>query len=115
MKCFALDSSGDIFFVNGMLEMLENKENLKQRVKNSLISYQGDWFLSPEIGVDWFSFFGKKQVSEKELQIAIKENLQKDLEITKIEELEIEANKEKRQAIITIKLQSKYGELEVSI
>lgn len=115
MISFALDKSGDIVFDNGKLEVVTGRENLKQRVKNSVAHYKGDWFLSPALGIDWFSFFGKKNVSEREVKTALEENLAEDPEITKIESIEITKNNAERKVLLKIRVDSKYGKTEVSL
>lgn len=54
MKSFLLNENGDIEF-NTMhnIKMIEGIEEIKQRLRNSLITEKEEWFLNQSFGVPW--------------------------------------------------------------
>ena len=54
MQSFAVDSENNFVFTNGNLVVITDGAVVLQRVKHALSSFQGDWFLDEDLGVDWF-------------------------------------------------------------
>lgn len=50
----ALDSDGDLFFVNGDLRLINGIYYVRQKIKRRLQFFLGEWFLNLSIGVPYF-------------------------------------------------------------
>ena len=58
-----LDDSGDITFVSGESSVTSiGAEDLAQRIRIRLNTFQGEWFMDNTLGVDWWNrVFGKNR------------------------------------------------------
>lgn len=58
-----LDDSGDISFTNGESSVTSiGAEDLAQRIRIRLNTFQGEWFMDNALGVDWWNrVFGKNR------------------------------------------------------
>lgn len=74
--------------INGDLTLakISGADALKQRIKNRLALYLGEWYLEPSAGIDWFS--ASKSSSEFIKNLILKE-LRKEEHITKINSVEV--------------------------
>lgn len=61
-----LTDEHDIEFVNGAATVTTDmKSSVAQRLKIALSTFQGEWFLDAELGIDYFgSVFGKRRRKE---------------------------------------------------
>ena len=123
MKTVMLED-GDIVLNTGKPVLLADAEALKQRAENRLRLFLGEFSLSPESGVDWFSITAKKY-PEKDIEKAVRKELLKDTEILSVESVLIEsADTSEKAAILNIPLRTAkvsyycrtvYGELRGSL
>lgn len=97
--------NGDIFIVSG-------KENLTQRIKDMLQSRVGDYVYDIENGLPWVDIV-QKQYSLKEIQVLVKTLLLSDNEIIDVTEITVENNND-NEMVISVKVRTVYGELEVN-
>ena len=115
---------GDIVLNTGKPVLLADAEALKQRAENRLRLFLGEFSLSPESGVDWFSITAKKY-PEKDIEKAVRKELLKDTEILSVDSVLIEsADTSEKAAILNIPLRTAkvsyycrtvYGELRGSL
>ncbi|HMZ61089.1 MAG TPA: hypothetical protein PL048_20095 [Leptospiraceae bacterium] len=123
MKTVMLED-GDIVLNTGKPVLLADAEALKQRAENRLRLFLGEFSLSPESGVDWFSITAKKY-PEKDIEKAVRKELLKDTEILSVDSVLIEsADTSEKAAILNIPLRTAkvsyycrtvYGELRGSL
>lgn len=123
MKTVMLED-GDIVLNTGKPVLLTDAEALKQRAENRLRLFLGEFSLSPESGVDWFSITAKKY-PEKDIEKAVRKELLKDTEILSVDSVLIEsADTSEKAAILNIPLRTAkvsyycrtvYGELRGSL
>lgn len=61
-----LDENHDIFFDGKDISLTTSKdESLRQRLRIKLLTFLGEWFLDPSIGIDYYgSVFGKNRSKE---------------------------------------------------
>lgn len=70
MASFALDSSGDLVFTDGKLQMLYDDEAILQSLRTRLLLCLGDWFLDLGEGTDWIgSILGKHDDSVRRAEL----------------------------------------------
>lgn len=49
-----LDITNDLVFVNNNLTVIFGADEIRQRVRNRLLAFQGEWFLDVTLGVPYF-------------------------------------------------------------
>ncbi len=54
MKTLQLDSKNNLIIRNGNLVFIDKADTVRQRVKNRLMFFQGEWFLDRDDGTPWF-------------------------------------------------------------
>lgn len=99
---------------------ISDQDALLQRIQNRVMLWKGEWFLSVENGLDWFSIVGAKATTDY-IQSLIKAEIRKDelvtgvlrVDVVKIDSLEksMQYNKPLRTALIGFTVNTVYGEL----
>ncbi|GGF77188.1 hypothetical protein GCM10010912_22830 [Paenibacillus albidus] len=59
MQSLKIDASGDLVITGGELQMVTGPEEIAQCCKLVLGTNQGEWFLDPELGIDFSRITGK--------------------------------------------------------
>ncbi|KOP82014.1 hypothetical protein AMS60_05660 [Bacillus sp. FJAT-21945] len=90
---------GDLEFKNGDLVMVEGDEELQQCIEIVLGTNKGEWFLNPELGIDFNKI--REKSTDGDIENEIIEGVSQEPRIETIESLEIKKNKTNRQAEIT--------------
>jgi hypothetical protein len=84
--------------LNGLV-MVEGSEEIAQRLRLSIITQAGEWFLNNELGIDWIRLLGKKAKKE-EITNEIRRKLVEDPAVEKVDYITFE-DLGKRSAKIT--------------
>ncbi|MBN2157930.1 MAG: hypothetical protein JW807_00940 [Spirochaetes bacterium] len=103
--------NGDLAYENGSFVYITGAECLRQRLELSLRLDQGSWFLNPDAGIDWWSIYDSKYVSDRLIRAEVERVLLADEEVTAITGLNIVYDKEDRKINITFRVMSVYGEV----
>ena len=105
----------DFVYTNGRLEVLTGLDALAQITENRLKLWLGEWFLSPDAGIDYLGLFNQKFFLEKRFALVITNQVLADIRIKKIINLEIDLNRSTREISITLNLEADEGTFEVTI
>ena len=97
--------------------MLDDRATLKQRIQNRFVLFLGEFSLSPNSGIDWFSLKESKNLDE--IQKALIRDLLSDSEIIRVNSFEViwidsvekakEYKSEIRNVIINYSVDTVYG------
>ena len=60
MKDFLLDEYGELVIKHGEIQLVEDKEQTAQKIKQVLRTHIGEWEYDPEEGIDRYVIFTKK-------------------------------------------------------
>lgn len=91
---------GDLVFAAGELQMVAGAEEVAQSCRVILGTRRGEWFLNPELGIDFDAFNGKDpslEVMEDELRAG----LEQEPRIQTIDEITITVNKVDRTLLVS--------------
>ena len=75
IKSFALDETGDILIENKEIQMVNDKELIRQEVWEILSTNKGEWFFNWEQGIEFDNILGKG-VTEEAVRNEIVDGLQ---------------------------------------
>jgi hypothetical protein len=114
MKTFKLEN-GDRVISGGQVTMVNGRECLAQRLKNSIALDKGSWFLDTDKGIEWLDILGNKSVSARALYSKIRKILGEDSEVTAINSIEITTDRSTRELSVSFSVDSTYGEIEGTI
>lgn len=106
---------GDLVYENGSFVFIEGAACLKQRLELSIRCDKKSWFLNPGLGVDWWSIYDQKYISDRIVRSEIERVLLDDSEVTEIKSIDISYDNSARKISIVWKVSSVYGEIEGSI
>ncbi|SFJ44473.1 Protein of unknown function [Paenibacillus sp. UNC496MF] len=104
-------SGGDLVLENGDFATVTDKEELAQSAEILLGTNQGEWFLDPEMGLNFSALTGKA-VEDETAAEAIRAALQQEPRIQGVESIAFARNQ--RQLTATIVITSEMGSTEVS-
>lgn len=74
IKSFSVDASGDIVIENGEIQIAENEELIRQKIKSVISTNKGEWFADWDEGIDFSNILGKG-VTEETIQAEIEEGI----------------------------------------
>ncbi len=89
---------GDLVFAGGELQMVEGPEEVAQSCRVILGTRQGEWFLNPDMGIDFDVFLGKNPIREQ-MEDELRAGLDQELRIQSVEDITI--NKTDRTQIVS--------------
>lgn len=104
-------SDGDIQLDDhGELVMIEGSEELGQCCSISLGTNTGEWFLNPEMGIDFPMFLGKS-VNEEVMRDELARGLLQEERIESLDEAKFELNRNARLLTVSFTATSTNGEV----
>lgn len=109
MKGFALDAAGDVVIENNEVQMVHDRELVRQKVNTVLGTNLREWFFDWDQGID-FSVLQGKNVNEELVKYEIEKGLKQVDETFEITEFNIQMEKVERKMTVTFKAQSSTGE-----
>lgn len=110
MKTWAIEN-GDVVFAGGRIKEISGAECLRQRLENKIKMFQGEWFLSPEAGIDWPSILGQKS-SAPLVYAQLRKTLLADEEVKDVVAIDMEEEGKHRIAKVTFSVNSVYGQID---
>lgn len=109
MRGLLLNSSGDLEldqFKN--LKMIEGAEEIKQQIRNILLTNRGEWFLNLNFGTPWMQLF-RNEITKEELEQELITIIE-DIEGVDTVEVSFELDRETRKIDIGLKVYLENGE-----
>lgn len=100
---------GNCVFVDGVVQMLEEREALRQRLIHKLSLQKGEFLLAPDEGVNWKAFRASKILPIHLIKGAIQKVLRGDSEVDKVNSIVVSFNNETRELFIAFDVDSTYG------
>lgn len=110
MKDLRLDAQGDLVVEENDLALVNDIEELKQRLKIALSIHKNEWFLDVDAGINYIDVLGKKN-SEPELKKEMLKIINSFDEIDEVTSLESAYNGTDRKLIINFKAKTVDGEI----
>jgi len=99
MKTLLLQD-GDLVFAGGEFRMVEGPEEVAQSCRVILGTRRGEWFLNPDMGID-FDLFNGKAPNPEEMQDELRAGLAQEPRIQTVEDITITANKTDRTQLVS--------------
>lgn len=117
MRVRSLDKNGDWTLGNGKANYKNDLNFIKQSAVTRVKSFKYDWFLDIQANIDWWNILGQKN-NEEIIRSQVYKTLSETEGVTAIKELNINVNRETRNAVIIVDLKTVFGDidnLEISI
>lgn len=92
-----LDENHDLKFVNNNLAFVENEYFVKQKIKQRLLLFKGEWFLDETVGIPYFEDVFVKDVKLSRIEALYIREVQKIEEIEEITAFEINLDNKNRK------------------
>lgn len=111
-----LDESGDLEFTHsGDLAITDKPiDYIAQKIKITLKTIYGEWFLDPTVGVGWTNMLGNKDFNEHMLSLYLKKEIEKIKGVKSIPICEPIFEREKRLARIKLHIITDYGKIIIN-
>lgn len=100
MESLKLDVSGDLVMEGGELQIVSGDDEILQTFRGLLQTYKNEWFLDPDMGFDYSVVNGVKDIDEEALSNALEDVADQMEEIDRIENIQINHNRQTRKAHI---------------
>lgn len=101
MKVSAIDENHDWTFGGNLSDYLDESAAIKQCVLTAILAVKTNWFLGLDDGVDWFGYFGRTS-NLGLLENDLKSNILAVTGVYKIDNIDLNLDREKRHATIQI-------------
>lgn len=114
---FRLDSTGDLIFADGELQMVSGPEEIAQAARVVLGTNHDEWFLDPDAGAN-YDVLLQKQPNEEAIRETVYSALEQVEQIQKVDTIDIRFDKANRTLHISFSATSVDGmkvESEVSL
>ncbi|QAS52800.1 DUF2634 domain-containing protein [Halobacillus litoralis] len=108
MKTFALNQSGDLLLENGDMVEIDGAEEIKQSLSLILSTNKGEWFLDPEMGLDFNALLDKP--SDTRIRAAVIEAISQESRVQTIDHIAINQDRQKRVVYIHFKVTTSTNE-----
>ena len=97
MKTLFVNEQGDLEF-DGLnkLKMIDTLEEVKQRLRLTIQTNMGEWFLNLQFGFPWFDLLSNAEPTE-EFRKELVKILDNDPAINEIIEIDIDLNRDERE------------------
>ncbi|NGP45960.1 hypothetical protein G4V62_13760 [Bacillaceae bacterium SIJ1] len=95
MKALNVDETGDLVLVDNQLTEVAEKEEIRQRFRDTLKTNKNEWFLDPLEGLD-YSVVQGKDVDTEYVQDALDDVAEQVEEVDRIKNLTLESDRSKR-------------------
>ena len=102
-------TEGDILIETGRTEWLEEKECVRQRLMHALKLDKGSWFLGPDGGINWFSIYQQKALSEKLIRSNVERILKADTEVSAVNYITLDYDNNERRLTVKFEVDTIYG------
>jgi hypothetical protein len=107
-KAIKLTDDNDLDFSTGSLVIIEDKEEIAQRIKVSLQTWLGEWFLDNSAGVDWITLM-EKGTNIVKVKTEIQMNILQFEEVTGIRDFNVTFENSTRRFTIDGKIFTIFG------
>lgn len=88
MQSLKLDDTGDLVILDGELQLVTGPEEIAQCCKLALGTAKGEWFLDPEIGIDFTRITGKG-VTADEVRSEITDGILQEPRVQEVEDVQV--------------------------
>lgn len=106
-----LDADGDLIInEQGELVMIDGDDELLQSLRIGLNTNRGEWFLNPDLGID-FSLYVGKNPNEEEMRSDLSDGILQESRVDSVDEITFERDLSSRQQTISFKATKKTGEV----
>lgn len=111
MQSPKLSGDGDLVIDDsGDLVMIDGADELGQCCRLVLGTNKGEWFLNPELGID-FSKLNGKRISEEAVKEQVRAGLRQEPRIATIDEINVQMDTAARQSLVTFRATAVTGEV----
>lgn len=100
MESLKLDASGDLVMEGGELQTASGDDEVVQTFQGLWQTNKDEWFLDPDMGFDYSVVSGVKVIAEEALSDALQDLADQMEEIDRIEDIQINHNRQTRKAHI---------------
>lgn len=109
MISLKVDDTGDLVFTGGELATIEGPEELAQCCRLGIGTNKNEWFLNPEMGIEFTLFLGK-DVNEARMMDELTAGLLQESRILSVENVEFTINPKSRTMLVTFTATGTNGE-----
>lgn len=102
--------NGDLVIDNGELVLIDGPEELTQCCEILLGTNQGEWFLNPQIGIN-FSKMNGKDITEETIRQQIKKGLRQEPRIQSVDQIDVQLDKKNRVSSVSFLASGTNGEV----
>ena len=102
--------NGDLVIENGELLLIDGAEEIAQCCEIVLGTNKGEWFLNPQLGID-FNTLNNKAVSVEAVREQIRSGLRQEPRISTIEAINVQLDTKARQSSVTFRATATTGEV----
>jgi len=101
--------NGDLAFDGNDLAVLEGVEELAQCCRITIGTNRGEWFLNPDMGIDFNVFLGK-QPNEDQMREELRQGLLQEPRISTVDAIEIQPDRAERKQTVAFRATGANGE-----
>lgn len=109
MISLKVDDTGDLVFSAGELALIEDREELAQCCRLGIGTNKNEWFLNPEMGINFNLFLGKV-IDEAQMRDELTAGLLQESRIQSVENIEFTINRKSRTMLVTFTATGTDGE-----
>lgn len=109
MISLKVDDTGDLVFTGGDMATIEGPEELAQCCRLGIGTNKNEWFLNPDMGIDFKLFLGKS-VNEAQMMDELTAGLLQEARIQSVENVEFTINPKLRTMLVTFTATGTDGE-----
>lgn len=107
----SLNSSNDIYLLNGQIATVQDGNEVLQHVRTRLLTYQGEWFLDTTAGLPYFQVILIKPANLSATESLIKSEILQTPGVDGLSAFALEFNKTTRTLNINFTAQTTYGDV----
>lgn len=101
----------DIYFVDGQIAFVTEKEYVAQRIQTRLLLFLGEWFLDTSQGVDWFGSILTKPVNMVTIEGILKATIINTPDVTELLTFTSDFQKGVREYNVNFSVDTVYGQV----
>jgi len=115
MKNIGLDNDNNLVINNGVLSIISGAEEYRQAVRSALLTFQGEWFLNPLLGVPYYQQIYDKFLERSALRSIFSSQIKSVQGTTGVGSITFELDTSNRELTVNFTVQSIYGQFSDTI
>jgi hypothetical protein len=111
MRDLKLDQEGDLMISEFDLRLTNDSEIVKQRIRQALLTFKGEWFLNTQLGIPYYESILEEKNSLQAIKAILMDAIKKVEGVKELTQFELKYNNDTRLVSINFSVIDSFNNL----